>query len=465
MRATIGQNIKTAVIQSWLKGKSRDEIAREHGLSTGTVSNIINGWRNDLGHAVVDDFRELAVALNKLHIDPSQAALGARVVMLMKSLGVDERDFQDFMSNSYQHSKEIGLQPENIACTLKEVLQLSESIPISIIPDYVEERMAVKGKLEKDIENLQAQESNAKARLREALEQERVTDANLNEFLNFRRGLQKYGIAMGDTSKFLMTLSTLNEMGSDPATIVSNYDKLREFEAKEITVDELNKEISQLKEQHESHSLAISTYYKLKSMGFGLNELKRLRRTLIEIADANEKPTDKAVAKFFSDIEEQYDEKLGFESKLENLKSQIREHQEAVNNQSSSFNEVWSTLARILGGGGEGQHGQLDAGDKLQEGHRAVGTTLQQAETKGSKATGHAGELQSETTNSNAAGTRTGTSSIKKNILGPEPLGNEAGKNADKKQPEQEELHLLGISQIKRSVSTKEVEGETERTY
>ena len=38
--------------------------------------------------------------------------------------------------------------------------------------------------------------------------------------------------------------------------------------------------------------------------------------TITEIAQANNVPHDKAVSKFFKDIENQYDKKLGFENKI-----------------------------------------------------------------------------------------------------------------------------------------------------
>src|SRR6188472_4057626 len=58
-------------------------------------------------------------------------------------------------------------------------------------------------------------------------------------------------------------------------------------------------------------------------MGFGLKELKLLRNTINEIADANNIPADQAQQKFYKDIEEQYDDKLGFELQLNKLQSEI----------------------------------------------------------------------------------------------------------------------------------------------
>jgi hypothetical protein len=63
----------------------------------------------------------------------------------------------------------------------------------------------------------------------------------------------------------------------------------------------------------------------LQDMGFGLKELKQLRNTINEIANANANniPKNQAGQKFYNDIEEEYDNKLGFESKLDKLRSDI----------------------------------------------------------------------------------------------------------------------------------------------
>ena len=58
-------------------------------------------------------------------------------------------------------------------------------------------------------------------------------------------------------------------------------------------------------------------------MGFGLHELSFLSNTVNEIASANDIPSKKAAKKFLADVEEQYDKKLGFESKIDKLKTEL----------------------------------------------------------------------------------------------------------------------------------------------
>ena len=85
--------------------------------------------------------------------------------------------------------------------------------------------------------------------------------------------------------------------------------------------------IARLKNQYDnskqrllfSSTVSLSKYNELEAMGFGLKELKLLWHTIREIAGANNILLGVAVQKFFNDINEQYDDKLGFESKVDKL--------------------------------------------------------------------------------------------------------------------------------------------------
>jgi hypothetical protein len=62
-------------------------------------------------------------------------------------------------------------------------------------------------------------------------------------------------------------------------------------------------------------------------MGMGIKELKLLWNTIKEIADVNTISAVNASEKFYSDVTQQYDDKLGFEGEIQNLKSEIRKNE------------------------------------------------------------------------------------------------------------------------------------------
>ncbi|MGB6674844.1 MAG: hypothetical protein WBE34_20645 [Candidatus Nitrosopolaris sp.] len=59
--------------------------------------------------------------------------MGFRLVRVIQDLGIDEDNFRTFISEIYQHCSEIGLRPQKIAENVKQLLKLSESIPLSDI--------------------------------------------------------------------------------------------------------------------------------------------------------------------------------------------------------------------------------------------------------------------------------------------------------------------------------------------
>lgn len=145
-------SIKSLVIQQWLEGKPRNDIAADNGLSDGAVTNIVNEWKHNLGFSLADDLRELAVTMKRVGVTASRCALGFRVAMIMLNMGVKEDDFESYILDIYNRCKDLGLPPENIASHLKDLLELSTTnIPFSQIPNHIKQKTDEKQKLEEEI--------------------------------------------------------------------------------------------------------------------------------------------------------------------------------------------------------------------------------------------------------------------------------------------------------------------------
>ena len=67
----------------------------------------------------------------------------------------------------------------------------------------------------------------------------------------------------------------------------------------------------------------MNIYYQLEDMNLGLKELKQLVYIILEVSKANKISPDKAVLKFLDDIEKEYDNKLGFETKIQEKKTSL----------------------------------------------------------------------------------------------------------------------------------------------
>jgi hypothetical protein len=165
MPLRIPSDVRAAVIRDWMSGKSRDGIARDNSVSAGAVSNIVEEWGRAMTQGDAVALRELGIMLKKSGITAPQCAMGFRLASIMKELGVDEDTFRHFISEIYKQCKDIGLAPEYIAYNTKQILDLAGSMPLSQIPDFIQQKIIEKRKLEEDISIIAQEQLQAKATL------------------------------------------------------------------------------------------------------------------------------------------------------------------------------------------------------------------------------------------------------------------------------------------------------------
>ena len=144
----------------------------------------------------------------------------------------------------------------------------------------------------------------------------------------------KYGITVEDISKFAKIVHGIREYGYDVGKVVNEFwnlevlaiqknDLQQSVQKLEARFTDLIQQCSKAEATLNIHTQTISKYTQLESIEFGLKELTLLWNIVNEIADANNIPIQDVKLKFFTDIEEQYDKKLGFETKLGKLKAEV----------------------------------------------------------------------------------------------------------------------------------------------
>lgn len=253
----------------------------------------------------------------------------------------EEDDFESFMADAYDRCKNLGLTPENIASYLIDLLEFSKSIPFTEIPNYIDRAKAEKKRLEAEIESLREQKEDLEAQksvtqdlLNIALHDEKMTTARLKWCSDIKKELSKYGVPVDDIQQLAKLIKGIREYGFDIDKVLDEFSNQEMLKAEYRSYRE---GITRLKDQHDaltgecsflqqmvsSHNQSINTYQELENMGFGLKELKLLWHTISEVADANNIPPRQSVQKFIKDIEEQYDNKLGLESKVNMLRGEV----------------------------------------------------------------------------------------------------------------------------------------------
>jgi hypothetical protein len=350
MQGKLPDHIRSLVIKQWFEGVQRDMIAANNGLSAGAVTNVVNDFRRGLGYAVVDDLRELGVTFRKVGITPAQCALGFRVAMIIVAkLGVKEEELESFILDVYNRCIDLGLSPDNIALHIKDLTEFSKTngtnnnhiLPLSQISEFIQQKADEKKKLEEEIQTLKNQikilneeKSNSEHRHAHALYEEHLTNGELKSYSDLKQELGQYGVPIYDVPKFAKVFREISQKGYDVGQVIEEYSDLESARNNyshykgsitdlEMKCNDLNQVYSNLKQSMDFCKQELSLYHQLEAAGLDLEKLKLLSNTIKDIAKANNISEAHGMQKFYKDIEEQYDDKLGFESQLNKLRSEI----------------------------------------------------------------------------------------------------------------------------------------------
>ena len=98
MPAAIDEEIKKQVVAQYLQGDSRDKIAAENDIGSGTVSNILDEWKRAVQGSDYESVRELAVHCKKEGIILGDLTSALRIRNYIKELGIEEERTEQFIA-------------------------------------------------------------------------------------------------------------------------------------------------------------------------------------------------------------------------------------------------------------------------------------------------------------------------------------------------------------------------------
>lgn len=98
MPAAIDPVIKKKVITQYLQGVSRDRIAADNGVGTGTVSNIIDEWKKGILDSDYESVRDLAIHCKKEGVSLEDLMSAVRIKNYIKQTGTDEERVEQFIA-------------------------------------------------------------------------------------------------------------------------------------------------------------------------------------------------------------------------------------------------------------------------------------------------------------------------------------------------------------------------------
>jgi hypothetical protein len=98
---------KFAVIDDWLRGNSRNDIAIRRSMGSGTVYNIVQEWSNEFGGQRADKLGGLAIKLKNNGLTVTDCAKGLRMLMIFRKYGIKDDDNNEDREKVIHFIKEV----------------------------------------------------------------------------------------------------------------------------------------------------------------------------------------------------------------------------------------------------------------------------------------------------------------------------------------------------------------------
>jgi hypothetical protein len=390
----ISSQIEESIIQNYILGHSRDEIAVETGVAPGSVSNKVNEWKRKIEAPDIEELRRFAVNIRKSGMTIKQCIKGFRFLQLLKGLEIAiENDDIDsdldsltfFVNEIYKKCKEKGMTSTVVTTWITDLLNFSsdnygylyESSKknmkllsndnqnsekraltfVSVVSDFIEQKKMELGYLSEKQKMIREEINRYELQKGDLIQEiERLKQEAQSIIIYHNTFLRLSNILMNDCKidlkkdlePFTKLFSDFEENGYDVTSIVEEYNKAVklkwEVAQNEAQIKAYQKQLTSLQNNikvDESrlriHRKNWDTYQKLEVMKFGIDELQQLWLTVSEITRNRGDPLkdfdmiENPVAYFIKDVEENYYDKLKFEDRVKEKRNELAKLNEQLN--------------------------------------------------------------------------------------------------------------------------------------
>ena len=157
MGTKVPKIIREKVLTEWLQGVTRDKIAENNDIGDGTVTEIINDYREN--DSDIDKQREFIVALMRKGIDLNLFASSIRLNRFTERLGIDEERLETFLVNVQEHCFKKNKETNDFIKGVNDACRVSNSLETSIeeLPQKLQDMVNDLNLLEKDIKQKKAE--------------------------------------------------------------------------------------------------------------------------------------------------------------------------------------------------------------------------------------------------------------------------------------------------------------------
>jgi chaperonin cofactor prefoldin len=303
---------------------------------------IVEAERGDIlsaarSYGVEGQVRELLSVrkeLNRSGLEPNECLAGSRVVKRLRDLGIDESKFADFIHSAYTDAVEQGLKPEEFvdSCTELRRLRRLTGKGYSVILEDFKTKHEVNEKLNVENRELEKERRGLKNLLLQEMREKNTTLETLKWFDETRKALKNNGVEVEELEKLSTLLVNVSEKSYDTKDVINFYSVTRDLEDQksllETSICSLTSEEASLKERSEALTEIISgnqdivdSISEIKSMNLSVENINEILEKVTEVSSLHGMNRKEALDKFISEIDLQYEAKLGYENEVNRLQS------------------------------------------------------------------------------------------------------------------------------------------------
>jgi hypothetical protein len=356
MPLIIPEIIKDAVLQDWLSGSTRKAIATKHDVSEGSVSNIV-AEKKKYDSDKLEALRDLSIAISRSGLSIQDCTVGHRVAMLLRKTGVDEERFEDFMSKLWHLYIKTGLNPELLREQVSELHYflsqnngLGTGVSIFRICDNINTLKSEETILNLEVVDLKSKRGELERDNADLKVHNHDLRAELESNIEFRDKLKANGFQKREILESVDLALLVKRSGHTIKKAIEKFSDFAGFDKERATLHQeilhqgvmnnfLSKENLGLEELQSKNSQILQELEYVKQLGFGLQELKKLRYKLEEIDEQAGKPTGSksSIDRFFRFLDDYYYDYYNLEDKVKELQSTIIESGENLEHLSMAF--------------------------------------------------------------------------------------------------------------------------------
>jgi hypothetical protein len=324
MPAAINEQTRKQVIQQWISGDSRDKIAIDNSIGEGTVSSIVNEWKKRLEDSEYESVRELAVQSKKQGLVLSDLASRFRFYNFIKKSGANEDQIESFISNCISGAAGSSLPPEKVVDLVNELFNISksESIALEKVPEYIQQKLQQKLKLEQEIKEAEA-----------VLQSKNVSIEAIDEHIHLNEVLSKHSLSTKHIGKLVNAIKNVEQEGYNTKKIV----------AKAMSIKSLKNSEKHLRNSCEILAKRIDGYKdinplaeRITAMKISMVELLVFDDAVHDIADQYGISISSAAYRVMNDIED-YNKLGGLKKQLATLCAQVYTVKEVCSHQNQAM--------------------------------------------------------------------------------------------------------------------------------